>query len=132
MLANEFEELLRRLGTGVRQPKVSLRCTCDNLETVYVHADESGVVHVSDDHDTFQYLDREPDSTYDAIDELDMTAVRRLCEELGVELKDAPEDGYPSIECLVRADQPISEAVERVGDAIDRVFRFALRADLKN
>ena len=131
MLANEIYELLFRLREGLGQRDVALRCNCENLETVYVLRDENGAVRVSDDHRTFQYLQRGVDSTYDEVEKLDVTAIRRLCEGLNVELKDAPPDGYPSIECLVHPTQPIAEAVDRVARAIDRVFHLARRAHLE-
>jgi hypothetical protein len=60
-----------------------------------------------------------------------MAAARRICEDLGVELKPAPPEGYPSIECVVGPRRPISEVVEQVAEAVDRIFDLAARRELK-
>ena len=131
MLAQDVGELLLRLHEAVGQREVFLRCECENLETVYVHAGENGVVRVTDDHRTFQYLSVGRDSTYVQLENLDFTVARRLCEELHVELRDAPPNGYASIESLVQPTEPIADAVERVAQAVDRVFQLSMRGDLK-
>lgn len=130
MFANEVQQLLSRLSDGVEQ-RVSLRCDCENLETVYIHLDDHGGVRVDDDHRTFQYLTEENDSTYVPVETLDMASIRKQLAKLQVELVDAPPDGYPSIECRILPEQPIADAVDRVAQAIDRVFYRALRPDLK-
>lgn len=131
MDAREVKELLSRLAAGVRQRAIALRCECENLETAYVIVDEGGDVLVTDDHRTFQYLDRGTDSTYVPVQSLDMVAVRQICDDLRVELKPAPPDGYPSVECVVDLGQPVAEVIERVAEAVDRVFELAMRRDLK-
>jgi hypothetical protein len=90
MDAEEVRDLMRQLAGGVGQPRVALRCDCENLETVYVAADEGGTVRVTDDHRTFQYLDKGTDSTYVPLESLDLAQV---CRELRVELRSAPPDG---------------------------------------
>jgi hypothetical protein len=130
MFTDEVQQLLSRLRGGVKQ-RVSLMCSCENLETVYIHLDEHGGIRVDDDHRTFQYLYNEEDSTYVPVESLDLSSIRELFDELQVELVDAPTDGYPSIECRLRPGQSISDAVDRVAQAIDRVFYIALRRDLK-
>ena len=129
MDAKEVRELMSRLGEGVGQEGVALRCSCENLETVSVVVDENGDVRVTDDHRTFQYLDRGADSAYVPVQSLDMADACHICEELRVELKPAPQDGYPSIECVVDLGQHISEAVERVAQAVDRIFDLATQRD---
>jgi hypothetical protein len=131
MDVQETKELMSRLAAGVGQRAIALRCECENLETAYVIVDEVGDVLVTDDHRTFQYLDRGTDSTYVPVQSLDMVAARQICDDLRVELKPAPPDGYPSIECVVDLGQPIAEAIERVAEAVDRVFELAMRRDLK-
>jgi hypothetical protein len=131
MEAQEVKELMSRLGAGVGQRAIALRCECENLETAYVIVDEGGDVLVTDDHRTFQYLDRGTDSTYVPVQSLDMVAARQICDDLRVELKPAPPHGYPSIECVVDLGQPIAEALERVAEAVDRVFELAMRRNLK-
>lgn len=126
MFTNEVEQLLSRLQAGVEQ-RVSLRCSCKNLETVYIRLDDYGSIRVDDDHRTFQYLYEQDDSTYVQAETLDLAPIRKLLTELQVELVDAAPHGYPSIECKVRPEQPIADAVERVAQAIDRVFCMALR-----
>ncbi len=122
---------MSRLAAGVGQQGIALRCECENLETAYVIVDEGGHVLVTDDHRTFQYLDRGTNSTYVPVQSLDMDAVRQICDDLCVQLKPAPPDGYPSIECVVGLGQPIAEAIERIAEAVDRVFDLAMRRDLK-
>lgn len=131
MDAQEVKELMSRLAAGVGRQAIALRCECKNLETAYVIVDEGGHVLVTDDHRTFQYLDRGTDSTYVPVQSLDMVAARQICDDLRVELRPAPPDGYPSIECGVDLGQPIAEAIERVAEAVDRVFELAMRRDLK-
>ena len=130
MLANEAQLLLSRLHTGVKQ-RVSLRCSCENLETVYIHLDDQGNLRVDDDHKTFQYLYEANDSTYVPLEALDLDLIRETFGELQVEWVDAPAEGYPGIECRIDPQQPIADAVERVAEAIDRVFFIARRPDLK-
>jgi len=131
MKAKEISKLLNKLRDALRQPDVTVRCQCDNLETVYIFADQGGGVRVTDDHRTFQYLDTCGNSCYVPVESLDMTVVQRLCEELRVELKPPPPDGYPSIECIVSNGHPVADSVERVAQAVDRVFELAMRKDLK-
>ena len=131
MDAQEVKELMSRLAAGVGQRAIALRCECENLETAYVIVDEGGDVLVTDDHRTFQYLDGGTDSTYVPVQSLDMVAARHICDDLRVELKSAPPDGYPSIECAVDLGQPIAEVIERVAGAVDRVFELAMCRDLK-
>ena len=131
MNVKEVRELIRRLRDALGQRALSLQCWCHNFETVYVLLDENDDVCVTDDHRTFQYLDSGTNSTYVPFETLDLVAVRRLCEELGVELRPAPPEGYPSIECVLDEENSVTEVVDRVSRAIDRVFDFALRKDLK-
>jgi hypothetical protein len=131
MDAQELKELMTRLAAGVAQRGIALRCDCENLETAYVVVDDVGHVLVTDNHETFYYLARGTDSTYVPLQNLDMAAARQICDDLRVELKPAPPDGYPSIECVVDLGQPIAEAIERVAEAVDRMFDLAMRSDLK-
>lgn len=131
MDAKGIRELMNRLAGGVGQQKIALRCDCENFETVFVLVDENGEVCVTDDHRTFQYLARGTDATYVPLPSLDMTAASQACAEFCVDLKPAPPDGYPSIECVVGREQSIQETVERVAEAVDRVFNLAMRSDLR-
>jgi hypothetical protein len=131
MFANEVQQLLSRLRDGVEQ-NVSLKCSCENFETVYIHLDNHDGIRVDDDHRTFQYLYEKGDgTTYVPVESLDLALIRKLLDEFRVELVDAPPDGYPSIECRLRPEQSIADAVDRVAQAIDRIFYEALRPDLK-
>lgn len=130
MLANEAQLLLSRLRAGVKQ-HVSLRCSCENLETVYIHLDDQGNLRVDDDHETFRYLYEANNCTYVPLKALDLDLIREIFRELRVVWVDAPPDGYPGIECRIGPEQPIANAVERVAKAIDRVFFMARRPDLK-
>jgi hypothetical protein len=84
---------MRQLAGAVGQPKVALRCDCENLETVYVAVREGGTVRVTDDHRTFKYLDKGTGSTYVPLESLDLAAAARVCRDLRVELRSAPPDG---------------------------------------
>jgi hypothetical protein len=127
MLVDEVQQLLSRLREGIRQP-VSLECSCDNLETVYVHLESDGRVRIDDDHQTFKYLTVSEDETYVPVDDLDLARVSTLVRDRGLELLEAPEDGFRSIATWLAPEQPIADAVERVADAIDAIFELALRA----
>lgn len=131
MDAERVRGLMQQLATGVGQRGVSLRCDCENLETVYLVVEQDGSIRVTDDHRTFQYLERGVDSTYVPIERLSVEAARQVCHELGVELKPASSEGYPSIECVPKPGEPVSAAVQRVAEAIDRVFNLAQSANTK-
>lgn len=104
---------------------------CENLETVYIHPDDGNGIRIDDGGQTFAYLYREENATYVPVAMLDLAAIRKLLDELAVELVDAPPGGYPGIACRVRPGQPVADAVDRVARAIDGVFYIALRPDLK-
>jgi hypothetical protein len=122
---------MQRLQSGLSQGQIALRCECNNFETVYLKDDKAGAVIVSDDHQTFKYLGTEKDSTYVALDAVNMEGIRRVCDELGVQLQEAPSDGFPSIEYLVNPEEVVGDAVLRVAKAVDRVFNLVMRNDLK-
>jgi hypothetical protein len=131
MSAEEIRRLLQQLQRGIRQPSVALECRCNNLETVYVSLTQADNVLVSDQGETFAYLERGTDSTYRPVEELDLTAAVEACRRSGATLRcDGPE-AYPRIECVVGPAGPVAEAVERVAEAVDRVFHLALRDALK-
>jgi hypothetical protein len=131
MSAGEIRELLQQLQRGIGQPAVALECRCENLETVYVSLTPPGDVLVSDQGRTFAYLDRGTDSTYRPAEELDMPAAAEACRRSGARLRcDAP-DALPRIECVLDSAGSVAEVVGWVAEAIDRVFRLALRDDLK-
>jgi hypothetical protein len=131
MFAEEVRTALRRLLKGTGQKSVSIKCDCKNLETVYVQVDTFGRVLVTDDYRTFKYLSESGNSTYVAVESIDMARVRRLCDQLRVELRSAPPDGYPSLVCVLPPSEPLADAVERVADAIEGVFALAMRGELK-
>ena len=93
MNAEEVRDLMRQLAGGVRQPRVALRCDCENLEPAYVAVDEGGTVRVTDDRRTLQYLDERTDSTYVPLESLDLAAAAHVCRQVRVELSSAPPDG---------------------------------------
>jgi hypothetical protein len=131
MNAGEVRELLRQLKRGVGQPSVALECRCDNLETVYVSLTQAGDVLVTDQGETFTYLGRGADSTFRPTEELDMVAVAEACRRSGVGLRCDDTEAFPRIECVVDLTGSIGEVVERVAEAVGRVFHLALRDDLK-
>lgn len=131
MDVKKIRDLMRQLAEGVGQRGIALRCDCENLETVYLIVEEGGTIRVTDDHRTFQYLDGGTDSTFVPVASLDLRAARQICQELCVELRPPPPDGYPSIECIPKSGEPISEVIERVATAVDRIFNLAMRPDLK-
>jgi hypothetical protein len=131
MDAEEIKLLLARLQDGVGQKSVALRCDCENLETVYITINDADHVCVTDDHKTFQYLDRGSDSTYIALESLDLSSVQSTCDSLSIEFKPAPEDGFPSLECCPDPDDSIAKAVVRVAEAVDQVFQLAMRPELQ-
>jgi len=109
----------------------ALEVRCENLETVYIHPDDGNGIRVDDGHQTFEYLYREHNATYVPVETLDLAAIRKLFDELQVELVEAPPGGHPGIACRLRPGQSIADAVDRVARAIDGVFYIALRPDLK-
>ncbi len=68
--------------------ELSLRCDCENLETVYV-VDRAGKLTVTDRGETFQYLDRLDDDDYGPID---VDRARAICRRDGVDLLDDGDD----------------------------------------
>ena len=131
MNTGDIKLLLERLRAGIGQKSVALRCDCDNLETVYITINESHDVCVTDDHKTFQYLDRGDDSTYIPLESFDLSKVQSICDSLSVDFKPAPADGFPSIEYLPDSGESIAEAVERVAEAVDQVFNLAMSPDIQ-
>jgi hypothetical protein len=130
MSAGEVRGLLQQLQRGIGQP-VALECRCDNLETLYVSLTLAGEVLVSDQGRTFAYLGRGTDSTYRPTEELDMTAAAEACRRSGAALRCDDPEAFPRIECVVDPAGSVAEVVERVAEAVDRVFHLALRDDLK-
>jgi hypothetical protein len=131
MGADEIRELLERFQRGIGQSSVALECQCVNLETVYVSLTEAGEVVVSDHRETFAYLGHETDSTYRPMEELDMAAAAEACRQSGAVLRIDDPELYPRIECLVDLTGSVAEVIERVAEAVDRVFDLAVRDDLK-
>jgi hypothetical protein len=131
MSAGEVRELLQQFQRGIGQPSVALECRCDNLETVYVSLTQAGEVLVSDHGRTFAYLGRGTDSTYRPTEELDMAAAAAACRRFGAALRYDDPEAYPSIEYVVDPTGSVAEVVERVAEAVDRVFHLALRDDLQ-
>lgn len=132
MDAREIKSLLDRLQVGTGQKAVALRCDCENLETVCITINDADRVCVTDDHRTFQYLARGNDSTYMPLESLDLTSVQRICDSLAIDFKPAPEDGFPSLECCPDPDESIKGAIERVAEAVDQVFKLAMRSELQH
>ncbi|RYD49978.1 MAG: hypothetical protein EOP83_24545 [Verrucomicrobiaceae bacterium] len=131
MNAGELRNLIQQMAVGIGQRGVALRCDCENLETVHVVVDEESVVRVTDLHETLQYLGEGTDSAYVPIEDIDLGVVARICQELGVELIPAALDGFPSMESVPKPEESVTDAVERVAEAIDRTFAYAMRPDLK-
>ncbi len=131
MSAGEVRELLQQLQRGIRQPSVALECRCENLETVYLSLTQAGEVLVSDQGRTFAYLGRRTDSTYRPLEELDMVVAAETCRRSGAGLRCDDPEALPSIECVVDPMGSVAEVVERVAEAVDKVFHLALRDDLK-
>jgi hypothetical protein len=131
MNAADIRDLLHRLRRGIGQPSVILECCCENLETVYVSLSEADDVLVSDHGKTFEYLSSGTDSTYRPIDDLFMVAAAEACRQLGTNLTSDDRHTFPRIDCPVDSLGSVSAAVEKVADAVDRVFYLALRVDLK-
>jgi hypothetical protein len=131
MSAGEVRELLQQLQRGIGQPSVALECRCKNLETVYVSLTLAGEVLVGDQGRTFEYLGRGTDSTYRPTEDLGMAAAAEACRQSGAALRCDDPEAYPRIECVVDPTGSVAEVVERVAEAIDRVFHLALRDDLK-
>ncbi len=131
MSAGEVRELLQQLQRGIGQPSVALECRCDNLETVYVSLTQAGEVLVSDQGQTFAYLGRGTDSTYRLTEELDLTAAAEACRQFGAALRWDDPEAYPRIEYVVDPAGSVAKVVQRVAEAVDRVFHLALRDNLK-
>jgi hypothetical protein len=123
----EIKDLLQRLRLGFQQSNVTLKCDCDNLETVYVSLGEDGKVIVSDRGESIAYLSRGTDSTYRPLADSDFERVAEICQRLGVSLVNDDSEGYPRIECERAFDESVTEAIPRVADAVDQLFQFALR-----
>lgn len=131
MSGSEARELLQRLRLDLGQPSVALECWCDNLETVYVLLSEAGEVLASDRGESFAYLIRGTDGTYQPLAALDMVAVAECCRRSGAALRDDDSEGHPRIECGVAPTGSVAEAVGRVAEAVDGLFQLALRDDLR-
>ena len=124
MKPEEISKQLGELASAVGQKEVLLRCECENLETVYILADPSGSILVTDNHASFAYLSKGTDNSYAPLEGINLDSIRRICDKYSVVLSPAPEDGFPAIECIPKQGETVKLAVERVADAIDEVFNF--------
>lgn len=112
-----IQQAQRELGLK----ELSLRCDCENLETVYV-VERSGQLVVTDRGDTFQYLDLSSDQTYGA---MDVQLARAICHRHGAELDDHDPELYPQVIRVV-AHRPLRDTIDAVAGAIDELFSTAI------
>jgi len=127
MNSDETKKLIEALHAGLGQPYIAVRCWCDNLETVFLLVDENGQLCVTDNHETFHYLATAGDKNHVSFNELDMNVVSQICESAGVTLTPETEEDFPSLEIRPSSGQDISEAIERVANAIDAIFELSAR-----
>ena len=81
---SELLAFLFRSGQDLGCAEIALRLDCENLETVYVLV-RSGELLVTDRGETFQYLERSGDETYEQISVAD---AREICHQYGVAVDD--------------------------------------------
>jgi hypothetical protein len=126
---DELDRLLRAASGLLGCSDVGIRCSCENLEVVYVER-EDGRLLVTDRRETFQYLARGDDSTYD-LKLLDEATAREICRSHGAEL-DASDEMFPRIQReLASPDDDVAAAVTAVAAAVDAVYRAATRPHLR-
>ena len=116
-----IHRLLADARTVVGQGEVSLRCDTEQLETVYIDA-EQDVVVVSDRGETSLYIDRQPGSTYRSWDNGVAAEACARHDVLLVTIDD--EDGAGAvIERRVQLGESVAPVVEAISRCIDEVFR---------
>jgi len=128
-MSSSLDGLLREASALVGCEDVSIRCWHALLEVVYVERREGDLV-VTDRGETYQYLSRGDDSTYD-MSLLDDDSVREICGKHGVELDTSDPELFPRIERHLSPDDDAASAVTAVAQAIDRVMAEAMRPELR-
>lgn len=117
------DELAAWLGRAQRElgcSEASLRCDCDNLETVYLVLRQGQIV-ATDRGETCAYLER--DEAY----RIERDGIEQHCARHGAALVPGAPDEHPRIECAAAEAPSAAQAVARVAAAVDAVFAAALR-----
>jgi hypothetical protein len=128
-MVSDLDRLLRDASDLLGCEEVSFRCWLPVLEVVYAEHDGDQIV-ITDRGETYQYLSRGDDSTYD-IALLDEVTAREICQRYGVELDTSDPELLPRIQRkLTRADD-VPAVVAAVGEAIDRINNAAMRPELR-
>ena len=129
-VAARVDQLLREASEVLGCEAIAIRCDCENLETVYVEREDDQIV-ITDRGETYGYLSRGTDNTYDLTLLSDENA-RSICARHGVDF-----DVTSDAELLPRISRPIGEAndvpgaVQAVAAAIDEIFEAALQPGLR-
>jgi hypothetical protein len=128
-MVSELDRLLREASRLVGCDEVSLRCWSPVLEVVYAERDGAQLV-ITDRGETYEYLSRRADPTYD-IDLLGEATAREICRECGVELDTTDSERQPEIKHVLAPSDDVTAAVAAVAQAIDRINDAALRPELR-
>jgi len=126
---SDLDRLLRAAAGLVGCSDVAIRCSCENLEIVYAER-ENGRLLVTDRRETFQYLARGDDSTYDLSSLNDDTA-HEVCRSHHVELDTSDPEMFPRIQRELGPSDDVADAVAAVAAAVDGVYRAATRPELR-
>ena len=128
-MRSDLERLLREASALVGCHDVALRCQHPVLDAVYAVRDETRLV-ITDRGETYQYLSRRDDSTYN-IDLLDEATAREICERHGVSLNASDPEMSPRIERELASTDDVAMAITDVAEAVHAIYRAATRHDLR-
>jgi hypothetical protein len=121
MDATELHDLIRRVTRDLGCDELALRCTCENLEVVYVEEREDGLV-VTDRGETFGYLETFDDPAFARLPVDQATAI---CQTHGVKLDTSDPEAYPEVLRAVSDSEPVRDVVQVVSTAVDALFAAA-------
>jgi hypothetical protein len=128
-MVSELDRLLREASKLLGCEEVSIRCWSPILGAVYAVRDGDELV-ITDCGETYQYLGRRDDATYD-FDLLDEKTARQICDRYNVELDTSDPGLYPRIQRTLTPGEDVAAAVAAVAEAVDRVNNAATRPDLR-
>lgn len=128
-MVSDLDQLLRQASDLLGCEDVSPRCWSPILEAVYAERDDDELM-ITDRRETYQYLSRRDDSTYD-IDPLDEATARELCQQCGVELDTSDPEMYPRIQKRLLPEDDVAVAVSAVANAVNRINDAATRPELR-
>ncbi|MBO9492031.1 hypothetical protein J7384_16845 [Endozoicomonas sp. G2_1] len=121
---SNLEETFGYLKSIVKQKSFSIKIDCENFETVFIVEVEGGF-QITDNCETFLYLDKNSSRTYLKYKDLDFSIIKKICDDNSVKLTRIDDESYHQINVTVFSVSDLSIAINNVANAIDAVFSYA-------